>query len=444
MGSPVTLSGFNSIDFTQILNAIMQRERLPVLRMEDQKKVLEAQRSAYASLVSKLSALESAAEDLAASSAFDGTAASVSDSTRLSVSASGAAAAGTYEVVVEQLARAQVTTSSRAYPDADTTVVASGGRLTIGGVEVTVSGNVTLQGLADAINGTAGIGVAASVVNTGSGYKLMLTGRETGAAGAFTIANNLTLQGSQTNRLTFSSTNDQNARDARVRFNNVAVTSSSNTFDAIVPGVRFTALRADASNVVLVTITASSESVKALVEKVVTAFRELTSFLAAEVAKGDEGIGRDPLVRSLRSRLTSILNGRYGSGDVSALAQVGFEFTRTGEFTFDASTFDAALAGDRAGLLQLFRGTDGAGGAFGTLVSAVRQYTRAGGLVPGVQDRLDVQVERLTERITDFEERLAVRREALQREFIAADRAIAQLNAAQSQLTSLGSQYSLF
>ena len=444
MGSPVTLSGFNSIDFNQVLNAIMQRERLPVLRMEDQKKTLEAQKSAYASLVSKLAALESAAQDLTAATAFDGTSASVSDATRLSVSASGTAPAGSYQVVVEQLARAQVTTSSRTYADVDTTVVASGGHLTIGGVDVAISGAVTLQGMADAINETAGIGVVASAVNTGSGYKLMLTGRDTGATAAFTITNNLTLQGNQNNRLTFSSTNDQTAQDARARFNNVVVTSSSNTFDSIVPGVSFTALRADVSNVVLITITASSESVKALVDKVVTAFREVAAFVAEQFAEGDKGIGRDPLVRGLRSQLTSILNGRYGSGDFSALAQVGFEFTRTGEFTFDASKFDASLAQNRDGLLRLFRGTDGAGGAFGTLVSAVRQYTRAGGLVPGVQDRLDAQVQRLTERISEFEDRLAVRREALQREFIAADAAIAQLNAARNQLSSLGGQYSLF
>ena len=30
MGSPITLSGFNSIDFNQILEAVMQQERLPV------------------------------------------------------------------------------------------------------------------------------------------------------------------------------------------------------------------------------------------------------------------------------------------------------------------------------------------------------------------------------------------------------------------------------
>ena len=446
MGSPVTLSGFNQIDFNQILNAIMQQERIPVVRMEGQRTALESQKSAYATLASKLAALESAAADLQSARAFESRSASVSDPARLSVTASSTAAPGSYEVVVEQLAKAQVSTSAKAYADSNTTVVASGGRLTIGGVDIVITGNVTLQGVADAINQSADAPVVASVVKSGSGYKLMLTGEQTGAAGAFTVANNLTLQGNQNNRLTFSSTNDQNAQDARARFNNVTVTSSSNTFDSVVPGLSFTALKADVGNPVVITITATAESVKALVEKVVAAFRELTTFLD-EQAKSTleaDSIGRDPLVRGLRRQLTSILTGRHGESGYTSLAQIGFAFTRTGEFTFDAAAFEGALASDKKGVMALFRGADGTGGAFGTLVSTISQYTSAGGLVPGVQNRLSTQLQTLATRIADFEGRLEIKREALLREFVAADQAMAQLNAARSQLSALGSQFSLF
>ena len=40
MGSPVTLSGFNNIDFGSVLNAIMQQERLPVTQLESQQNAL--------------------------------------------------------------------------------------------------------------------------------------------------------------------------------------------------------------------------------------------------------------------------------------------------------------------------------------------------------------------------------------------------------------------
>ena len=53
MGSPITFSGFNSIDFNQILNAVMAQERTPLTRLETQKKTLESQNSAFATLGTK-------------------------------------------------------------------------------------------------------------------------------------------------------------------------------------------------------------------------------------------------------------------------------------------------------------------------------------------------------------------------------------------------------
>ena len=50
MGSPITFSGFNSIDFNQILNAVMAQERAPLNRLETQKRTLESQNSAFATL----------------------------------------------------------------------------------------------------------------------------------------------------------------------------------------------------------------------------------------------------------------------------------------------------------------------------------------------------------------------------------------------------------
>ena len=41
MGSPVTLSGFNNIDFGSVLNALMQQERIPVTQLETQQTALQ-------------------------------------------------------------------------------------------------------------------------------------------------------------------------------------------------------------------------------------------------------------------------------------------------------------------------------------------------------------------------------------------------------------------
>jgi flagellar hook-associated protein 2 len=441
MSSPITLSGFNNIDFNVVLNAIMQQERVPVTQLETQKKALEAQQSEFGTLASKLGALESAAEALAAAQALDATTATVSDSTRLAASSTGTVPEGTYEVLVQQLARAQVSTSTNALADKDTTVAATGGRLVIGGKTVTLSGSATLQQLADAINTTADMPVVASVIKDASGYRLMLTGRTTGAESTFTIENNLT----GGNRPRFSTS--QAASDARVTVNGVTITSSTNTFQGVVPGLDFTALKADATNTVVITITASTDSVQALVEKLVSAFNDIAQYLTEQTtaaARSDaDSIGRDPMVRGLRRTLASVLGSAYG-GSYQALARVGLEFTRAGQLEFDASAFVAAMQSSKEDVRTLFRGSDGTGGVFGSLVSTIAQYTDAGGLVPNAKSRLDAQVTSITKRIADMEERLAVRRAALQRQFAAADQAIAQLNSQLGSLNQLGSQYSLF
>jgi flagellar hook-associated protein 2 len=444
MGSPITLSGFNNIDFNTILNAIMQQERLPVQVLETQKKGLEAQKVAFGTFASRLAALESAAEALKAAAALDGTAATVSDPSRLSIGGA-AAPAGTYEIVVQQLARAQVTTSAGGFADRDSTVIASSGSLTIGGVSVALQGDVTLDGLASAINRTAGIGVSASIVRNTTGFQLVLTGKETGAAQVFAIDNQLS--GGQ--GIAFSATNAQAAADAEILVNGVAAASSSNRFDGVIAGLTFSVLKADPGLAVTVTITASNDSVKALVEKLVDAFNGVAKFVTEQTrASGgaaEAGIGRDPLVRGLRRELVAVLSAAYpGGGPHGSLAELGFEFSRSGELTFKASTFENAIAANKEGVRAVFRGQDGSGGAFGSLHGAIQRYTAAGGLVLNATQRLDAQVQAVTSRIGELESRLAVRREALQREFIAADLAIAQLNQAQSQLGSLGGQYRLW
>lgn len=454
MGSPITLSGFNNIDFNLILNAIMQQERQPVVALQTQKSALEAQQAAFGTLASRLGSLESAARALTDASAFAATTVTVSDTTRLSASGT-AATAGSYEIYVDALARAQVTTSATTYADRDTTIVAGAGTLRLttaaGSVDVVIEGDVTLEGLAAAINDTADSPVAATIVRNASGqYQLVLTGVETGAANSFTIdASGLGAPSGGGAAIAFNTTNVQEAADARVRVNGVEATSASNRFEGVIHGLTFDVLKQDPGNPVTITITASSDSVKSLVEKLVAAFNDATRFIGEQTAAASRGesnnVGRDALVRGLRTRLTSVLTARYDTGGAfTALAEIGFEFQRSGELTFNAARFEEALASGRVDVQQLFRGTDGTGGVFGSLVSTIGDYTKAGGLVPNARDRLGEQVSKIAARIAEMEERLAIRRAALQEEFIAADLAIAQLNQQQGQLGQLGGQYRLF
>jgi flagellar hook-associated protein 2 len=445
MGSPITLSGFNNIDFSQVLNALMAQERLPVTQLETQQTALTNQKTFFATFASKLAGLESAIDALTSASAFDGRSGTVSDPSAASVQVGSSTPRGSYSVLVTSLARAQVTGTSSTHADRDTTIVASGGTLTIGGVAVTLTGDVTLDGLADAINGTADIGVTASVVQNGSTYQLVLTGQTTGAAGSYAVTNGLTGGAG----VAFAATNAQDAANAVGTVNGIAFSTPSNTIDGVIPGSTLELVKTAPTNPIVITITADRNSVKELVRKVRLAYNDVVAFIddqqLAVREKNPSAIGGDPLVRNLRSQLARVLNtDRAVGGTFSAIAEVGLGFSRTGQLEFNEAAFDAAIERDSAGVQALFNGAGGVDGAFTALSTTISTYTSAGGLLPTAQLRLASQLSRIGERIDDFELRLAARREALQREFTAADLAIKQLNSSLGQLNSLGASLGSF
>ena len=440
MGSPITFSGFNNIDFNGVLEALSAQERQPVVQLETQQAQLQKQRTAFGTLATRLGAVESAARDLASSTAFTGTAATSSNETIAKVSAGNGAPTGSYSLVVGALAKAQVTATNGTTPDADTTIVASGGTLTIGGVNVAITGAVTMNGLAEAINGTANIGVSASVVRSGSAYQLVLTGRETGASASFAVSNAL----SGGSGVSFAATNAQTAQDASFTLNNVAVNSSSNTIEGAIPGTTLT-LQQESTTPVTILITADLSSVEELVKKFTSAYNDLNTFLETQAKayanKERDNIGGDPLVRQLRNTLSRVAGGEVPTGDTyTSLAQVGLSFNRTGQLEFRSADLKAALSTDRNAVVALFQGGSGLDGAFDKVKTAIGNYTTSGGLLPTAQTRLDDQLSKIGDRIEELERRLAIRKEAMQKEFIATDLAIAQLNASMGQIGSLGTK----
>jgi flagellar hook-associated protein 2 len=434
MGSPITFSGFNNIDFNLILESVMKQARGPLTAIENRQAGFKAQLTSLGKLTSQTNALRQAADDLADSKAGDTVTAATTDATAVGVSSGSGAIAGRYDVVVQELARAQTTASDTTLPDTNTTVAATGGTLDIGGVTVTVAGSVTLQELATTINETADIGVNASVVQSGSGaYRLVLTGKETGADAAFVVTNGLT--GST---LTFGA-NAVEATDASILVNNVQAISASNTFDSAVPGVTLTVLKKDPAETIGINVTSSPAALKTRLDTFVKSFNDIIGFFNDQQtaqAKGDAGsLARDPMVRQIRTQLRSSLTAAYGTGDIDRLSQIGVEFTLTGTLKLNTTVFEKALTEDADGVMALLAGETG---AFAGVVSALEVFTNTDGLLKNSKDRLTAQVRAMDTQLFQAQDRLAVQRATLQQEFIAAEIAMSRLNAQSSALAGVG------
>jgi flagellar hook-associated protein 2 len=239
------------------------------------------------------------------------------------------------------------------------------------------------------------------------------------------------------------------ATDARALINNVQVVSSSNTLDEVIAGVTLTLLKKDPAATSTVTVSEDLSSTKTSITRVVDAYNELVKFIqdqTSAVGKGDAAsIARDPLLRSLRFALRGALTSDYAAGgSMTSLATVGLTMERTGKLAFNQGKFETALVGNRAEVLGLFAGDGTNPGAFTSIATLVKSYTKSDGLLRDTRDRLDDQVRALNRRINDLSDRLALRRATLQREYIAADLTMTQLNNSASSLSSLGNQYRLF
>ncbi|HEX5213980.1 MAG TPA: flagellar filament capping protein FliD [Vicinamibacterales bacterium] len=443
----VTFSGFNSIDFNQVVSAIIEQERQPLRTLETQKTTLQTQNTAFGNLAGRLTAIQSAIDTLASDTGVGAVKATSSD-TSVGVATSASSVEGSYDIVVSTVARRQVTASSTTYASTDE-VVATGGALTLTGADgttatIAVDALMTVKELVDAINASNDAPVTASLVQSTPGsYQIVLTGKRSGSSNAFTASSSLT-GGSG---LQFGS-NVQNAVNATFTVNGLAITSATNTITDVVPGATLTLTKQDPDKTVTVTVSRDTETARARVEKLVTAYNDLMSFVNDQrtaATNGNPSIARDPLVQHLRNSLRTALMSVYDNdGDYSRLAEIGLGFDRTGKMVLDEEVFNEAIEHGVSDVQSLLSGDDGSGGAFGAVKALIKGYTRAGGLVADVRERLSTQMQSLASRIDSFEEQLERRRLTLQKEFQAADEAISQMNAQVSSLSALGGQYRLF
>ena len=465
MGSPITFSGFNNIDFGQILNTIMTAERIPLTALESKKTTLNQQGTAFTTLAGKLGALKSAVDTLAKPAGFDLFAATSGSPENVGVSTTSGGVAGLYEVVVSELARAQVMASTTTYADPDE-VIATGGSLSValfGNPPVNIpptaiAGSMTVRQLADAINADTNSPVSAAVVQAAPGqYRLVLTGRNTGSANAFTVSS--TLSGGT--GLVFTDTDNDGtygddaadsavtATDAALTVNNIPVKATTNSVENVIPGVTLTLSKKDATKTVLVEVAESADGAKSQLDGFVKAYNDLMSFITEQstaALAGKASIARDSLVRSLKTGLTDSMRAEYldGGPSYTRLSTIGVEFKSDGTIKLDAAKPKAAILDDPSAVQKLFVGASGTAGVFGALKGQVENYTKAGGLVQGAKDRLKDQIVKIDAKLDTMELQLELRRQTLQREFIAADQLMSQLNGQGASLQALGGQYRLF
>ncbi|HYE02405.1 MAG TPA: flagellar filament capping protein FliD [Phycisphaerales bacterium] len=336
-----------------------------------------------------------------------------------------------------------------------------------GSMERTVafSAGDTLQGVMQKIN-DAKVGVTASIISDGSAstpFRLALTSARTGTAGRFT----LDTAGLDLNLQTISE-----GQDARLFYGSgdaaraVLLSSTTNLFDGIVPGVSITAT-APAEDPVTVSVTRDLAAIETAVKEFVAGFNDLVARIGALSVYDAESQRKGPLfgdstAQQLRSELFGVIQSRAigVAGAYQSLFDVGLKITSGGQIEIQTDELRAAIDADPQAVADLFAAkiradhpeyievapgisvlnTDPE--AFTSLgvveqvaQLAERYVTTAGGVFKQRTDALDTQIKAQQARIKELDARLEQRRVVLERQFLAMERAIGGL---QSQQGALG------
>lgn len=346
----------SGLDTSSLISNLMAVERQPRDLMDTRRKAQQAAIDAINSIETKLGAAATAAAALQRSPSWTLRAATSSNDAVAAASVTSGASIGTLSFTVAQTASAHALVTANSVAATDT-VVASGGslNLTIGGEAETVSvGSGTLQEVSDAIN-SAGLAVRAAIVNTGSGYRLQISSTTTGATSAFTVDSGLDVN-------TGGTAVSTQGTDARITVGTgpgaYDVTSSTNAFSDVLPGVTITAKQVSAT-AVTVDVTADSAGlaakVSAMVDSLNAAISEIKTRTAYDPAtKSAASLNGESATRRLTASLSSAITEAVNQSSLVAPGLAGISVDKSGSAVFDKAKFLAEYAKDPAAVERLF------------------------------------------------------------------------------------------
>lgn len=340
-----TLGAGSGIDIKALAENLVEAERAPLkARIDDKISKTEAQISGYGAVKYALSTLKTAFEKINDASEFASISANNTQSGALDIVTSSTSGEGSYSVEVLQLA-SQQRSASDSFVARNTSL--NGGQpfslsLSVNGdtpQSIAVS-TATPAGVVSAIN-QANLGVSAQLLNTGSGYKIVLSGQSgvskqfnmttsstvdstaqiqthtdsrfeiSAAAGTSAVSASYTDDNNQTVTLDLVKGNDglwraadgdtlppsdatvtltarkpaisfgtvlQSARDASIKINGLSITRSSNAINDVIDGVTLN-LKATTTSAAQIDLSRETTGIKDNLKALVSAYNEFNSNL---------------------------------------------------------------------------------------------------------------------------------------------------------------------
>lgn len=445
----------SGLQTTDVINALMAAEAVPQTLLKN--KVTDSQSfiTALQALNTKLAALSTSAAALASPAGTDLHTATSSSAT-VTATAGVGAVDGSIDFTVDKLAQSQVIVTGplTEWPDQPPTLTFVAADGTVKQVTATSS---SLADVAAAIN-KAGVGVSATRVAAGLDpatgqplYRLQLSSTKTGADAAFTVYRGSPADvtaGTATNILSDpGSAQVRQAQDAEVTLwagSSAAqkVTSSTNSFTDVLPGVSVT-VSALSTDPVTLTVARNDKAISDAAGSLISSVNDILTMISQKQAVSTTTNATGGTVVSggvfTGEAITRDANQRLISAVIDPIDGVspstyGISITSDGAVTFDKDKFATAMAADPEKVKA----------AVATVAQRVADAAKTAsdpydGTVTMKIKGEQSTVKSLNDQITDWDTRLSDRRSALERIYANLEVQLSQL---QSQSSWLSGQLS--
>jgi flagellar hook-associated protein 2 len=220
----------------------------------------------------------------------------------------------------------------------------------------------SLTELASKING-ANAGVTASIVTDQSGARLVLKG-ETGENKAFTLTAepdaDADLQRFVWDGASGTMARRQQAQNAEIRIDNVAMTFEKNDITTAIPNLRIDLNRAAPGTTVTLATDQPTSSMDTLVKEIVDAYNALKTSLNTAMRNSDGAgsssglLSNDSGMREMSNKLAQLTSTQLApDGDYKTLADLGVTTNRDGTLSLDATKLKTALAANPEAIVQM-------------------------------------------------------------------------------------------
>lgn len=379
-----SLGAGSGIDSQSIVRQLTEIERsAPQQRIDARREQAEAQISDFGLLRGAMETLQSTVTALTDPEGLYSKSASFTESTALVPSELDTdVQAGVYSFEVNAVAQSQslaftsFTEPTDAVGEGTLTIEFGDWTRDVGGVptsfaanaelasiDVVIDGNNnSLNGLRDAIN-AADAGLQASVINDGSGHRLVLsaasganqqlniTVAEAGGSPTNTDGSDLSRFAFNTSVTDFDDLETQAGADAEISINGLSVTRSTNQINDIVDGLTVDVLKAAPGETITVTITDdkvfAEQTIRDFVDAYNTFLEEVEpAFGFNEETEAFGSLARDALGNSVSTQVRALIASSIpGLSDTNftALTNVGIRTELDGTISINEDDFDRAL-----------------------------------------------------------------------------------------------------